>query len=143
VANAITWLVLAIAFGAGELHARSFFLAPLAIGALIAAAASTAGVGVAISAVIFAGISALSLRAMRPLALRQRRLPLGLRTGTAALVGRRAIVSERIANDESVGKVKIDGELWTARSFDDDAVIDVGEVVEVVAIQGATALVMP
>src|SRR5579871_1114974 len=138
----IIWLVAALALGAGELHARSFFLAPLAAGALVAAAASVAGVSLVISAVTFVCVSALSLRTLRPLALRQRHVPMALRTGTAALVGRRAIVLERIANDEGIGKVKIDGDLWTARSFDDDAVLGVGEVVEVVAISGATAVVM-
>src|SRR5579864_809028 len=94
----IIWLVAALALGAGELHARSFFLAPLAAGALIAAGASAAGVGLAISAVIFVCASVLSLRTLRPLALRQRSVPMALRTGTAALVGSRAIVLERIAN---------------------------------------------
>lgn len=139
----IIWLVAALALGAGELHARSFFLAPLAAAALIAAGASVAGAGLVISAVIFVCVSVLSLRTLRPLALRQRRVPMALRTGTAALVGSRAIVLERIANAEGIGKVKIDGDLWTARSFDDDAVIGVGEVVEVVAIRGATAVVLP
>ena len=61
----------------------------------------------------------------------------------AALVGRRAIVLERIANDEGVGCVKIDGgEVWTARSYDEREVIDAGERVEVVEIRGATAMVM-
>jgi len=83
------------------------------------------------------------LAALRPVARRHRRLPPAIRTGAAALVGRPAMVLERIANDEGVGCVKIDGgEVWTARSYDDDEVIDVGERVEVVEIRGATALVM-
>jgi membrane protein implicated in regulation of membrane protease activity len=139
----IIWLVAALALGAGEMHARGFFLAPLAAGALLAAGASLAGVGVAVSLVLFVALSALILRTLRPLALRHQRVPMSLRTGTAALVGRRAIVVERIANDESAGIVRIGGELWTARSFDDGAVIGAGQVVEVVAIRGATALVMP
>jgi len=60
----------------------------------------------------------------------------------AALVGKHALVLERIANEEGVGCVKIDGEVWTARSYAEDAVIDPGEQVEVVEIRGATALVM-
>ena len=53
------------------------------------------------------------------------------------------MVLERIANDEGVGCVRIEGgEVWTARSFDDDEVIEAGERVEVVEIRGATALVM-
>jgi membrane protein implicated in regulation of membrane protease activity len=54
------------------------------------------------------------------------------------------MVLERIANDEGVGCVRIDGgEVWTARTFDDDEVIEAGERVHVVEIRGATALVMP
>ena len=49
---------------------------------------------------------------------------------------------ERIANDEGVGCVRLDGEVWTARSYDEHEVIDAGEKVEVVEIRGATALVM-
>ena len=80
--------------------------------------------------------------ALRPIAHRHRRLPPPIRTGAAALVGRRAVVLERIANHEGVGCVKIDGEVWTARSYDEDEVINAGERVEVVEIRGATALVM-
>jgi len=80
---------------------------------------------------------------LRPVAYRHRRLPPPIRTGAAALVGHRAMVLERIANGEGVGCVKIDGgEVWTARSFDEDEVIPAGERVEVVEIRGATALVM-
>jgi len=52
-------------------------------------------------------------------------------------------VLERIANREGVGTVRIGGEVWTARSYDENEVIPVGEQVEVVEIRGATALVMP
>jgi membrane protein implicated in regulation of membrane protease activity len=79
---------------------------------------------------------------LRPVAHRSRRLPPQIRTGAAALIGKRAIVLERIANHEGVGCVKIDGEVWTARAYDEDAVIEAGERVEVVEIRGATALVM-
>ena len=82
------------------------------------------------------------LAALRPVARRHRRLPPPIRTGAAALIGRPALVLERIANHEGVGCVKIGGEVWTARSYDDDQVIDAGERVEVVEIRGATALVM-
>jgi membrane protein implicated in regulation of membrane protease activity len=138
----LSWLVAALLFGAGELHTRGLAFAPVAAGALLAAGASLAGFGAAVSVVIFVVLSFLILRTLRPIARRHRRMPPTLRTGPAALVGHRAVVIERIANDENVGSVKIDGEHWTARSFDDDAVIGAGEVVEVVAIRGATAVVM-
>jgi len=139
----VLWLVAACALGLGEMHTGGLYLAPFALGAGLAAAVSLAGVGVALSAVVFAVVSMLVFAALRPVARRHRRLPPAIRTGAAALVGHRAMVLERIANDEGVGCVKIDnGEVWTARSYDDDQVIDVGERVEVVEIRGATALVM-
>ncbi|MCL2770599.1 MAG: NfeD family protein [Solirubrobacterales bacterium] len=138
----IFWLVAAGALGVGEMHTGGFFLGPFAIGAAAAAVLSLAGVGVVGTVVAFVASSALVLAALRPMARRHRRLPPSIRTGAAALVGRDAMVLERIANDEGVGCVKIDGEVWTARSFDDDEVIDAGERVQVVEIRGATALVM-
>jgi membrane protein implicated in regulation of membrane protease activity len=57
-------------------------------------------------------------------------------------VGKRAVVLERVANHEGVGRVRIDNEVWTARSLDEERVIEPGTSVEVVDIRGATALVM-
>jgi membrane protein implicated in regulation of membrane protease activity len=139
---AVIWFLAALLFGVGELHARGLVLGPLAAGALLAAAASFVGIGTTLSLIVFLAVALTALRLLRPLALRQQRRPAALRTGPAALVGRRAVVVQRIANDEQAGRVRIDGELWTARSLDDGVVIGAGEVVEVVAIQGATALVM-
>jgi len=67
--------------------------------------------------------------------------PPAVRTGVAALVGREALVLERIVNDEGVGCVRLDGEVWTARAYDDDEVIEAGRRVHVLEIRGATALV--
>jgi membrane protein implicated in regulation of membrane protease activity len=138
----VVWVVAACVLGAGELHTGGFFLAPFAIGALVAAVLSLAGVPAAAAVIVFLAASLLVLLTLRPIATRHRSLPPSIRTGTAALVGRNAMVLERIANHEGVGCVKIDGEVWTARSYDEDEVIDAGERVEVVEIRGATALVM-
>lgn len=138
----VVWLVAAAALGAGEMHTGGFFLGPFAIGALAAAVLSLAGVGVLGTLVAFLAASVLVLLTLRPIAKRHRRLPPAVRTGAAALVGKSAIVLERIANREGVGCVKIDGEVWTARSYDEDEVIDPGEQVQVVEIRGATAMVM-
>jgi membrane protein implicated in regulation of membrane protease activity len=140
----ILWLIAAGLLGVGEMHQGGFYLLPFAIGATLAALLSLLGVGALLSAIVFVATSAIVVLALRPVAHRHRRLPPPIRTGAAALVGRTAMVLERIANDEGVGCVRIDGgEVWTARSFDDDDVIEAGERVHVVEIRGATALVMP
>jgi len=137
------WLVVALGFGMAELLAGSgsFFLAPFAVGAALAAVADSVA-GETAAAVVFVLVSILTLLSVRPLV--QRRLTSGptLRTGGAALVGRRAMVIERIANHEGVGRVRIDGEVWTARSYDEDHVIEAGTSVDIVDIRGAMALVM-
>ncbi len=137
----VAWLIGAAVLGAGEMHTGGFFLAPFSLGALAAAALGLAGVGILGMIVAFFGVSALTLLLLRPIASRHRRLPPAVRTGAKALIGKRALVVERIANDEGVGAVKIDGEVWSARSFDEET-IEPGEQVEVVEIKGATAMVM-
>jgi len=138
----VIWLVAACVLGVGEMHQGGFYLAPFALGALVAVVVSLSGVSLALSGVGFILGSALVFGTLRPIARAHRRMPPQIRTGAAALVGKSAIVLERIANDEGVGCVKIDGEVWTARSYDETEVIDAGERVEVVEIRGATALVM-
>jgi len=139
----IIWLVAACLLGLGELHTGGFYLLPFAIGAALAAVVALLGVGALLSGVVFVAASGIVVLTLRPVARRHRRLPPPIRTGAAALIGRRAMVLERIANDEGVGCVRIDGgEVWTARSYDDDEVIEAGDHVEVVEIRGATALVM-
>lgn len=138
----LIWIIVACLLGLGEMLTMGLYLAPFAIGALLAGVLSAVGLGVAGAIAGFALASLLALAVIRPLARRHRHLPPSLRTGTAALVGRRALVLERIANAEAVGCVKIEGEVWTARAYQEDDVFEIGDPVEVIEIRGATALVM-
>jgi membrane protein implicated in regulation of membrane protease activity len=135
----VIWLIVAVAFGVGEIATLSFFLAPFAGGALVAAVVSGAGGPTALSWVAFLVVSVALLAALRPIALRHRKQAPSLRTGTAALVGRTATVIERVGADE--GCVRLDGEIWTARPYDEDQVFEAGTRVQVLEIRGATALV--
>ena len=139
----VIWLAVAAILGVGEMHQGGFYLAPFALGAALAAIVGLLGVSAPLSAVAFVAGSGIVFATLRPVARRHRQTLPTIRTGAAALVGRPAVVLERIANGEGVGCVRIDGgEVWTARSYDEDAVIDAGEHVEVVEIRGATAVVM-
>src|SRR5919199_2139588 len=138
----VIWIIAAVVLAVGEMLTMGLFLAPFAAGAVMAALVAAVGGGVVVSWAVFILTSLLLLLVVRPIARSHRRTPAPLRTGTAALVGGRAVVLERIANQEAVGCVKLEnGEVWTARSYDDDDVFDIGERVEVVEIRGATALV--
>lgn len=139
----IFWVVVAAGFTVGELHTNAFYLAPFAVGAAIATVLAAAGAGGTVAAIAFALSAILLLLLLRPVVVRHRRTGPKLRTGAAALVGQPGLVVERITNRDGVGTVKIGGEVWTARSFDEDQVIEPGSQVEVVEIRGATALVMP
>jgi membrane protein implicated in regulation of membrane protease activity len=135
------WILLAVILAAGEVMSLSLYLAPFALGALIAAVAELAGVGAVVALLVFLVSSGIALGVLRPIARRHMRTPALLRTGTAALVGRAAIVTQRVDNDASTGSVKLDGEVWTARAYDGDEIIEAGRRVHVVEISGATALV--
>jgi membrane protein implicated in regulation of membrane protease activity len=136
----VLWVIVACAFGIGEMLTAGFFLASFAIAAAAAAAADAAA-GSTASWIAFIVVALMTLVLVRPVVRSHLKMPPQIRTGAAALVGKQAMVLERIANGEGVGCVKIDGEVWTARSFHDDEVIERGTRVEVVDIKGATALV--
>ncbi len=138
----VIWLVAAVIFAIGEIATTSFFLAPFAIGAAGAAGVSLVGAGTTVAWIVFVVATAVSFALVRPIARRHLRQPAHTRTGTAALIGRSAMVAERIANDEGTGVVKLEGEMWTARAYDEDNVFEAGTKVEVIEIRGATALVV-
>jgi membrane protein implicated in regulation of membrane protease activity len=135
----VIWLIVAVVFGIGEIATLGFFLAPFAGGALVAALVAGAGGGTVGSWLAFLVVSVVLLAALRPVALRHRKQAPSLRTGTAALVGRTATVVEKVGGDE--GCVRLDGEIWTARAYDEDQVFEPGTRVQVLEIRGATALV--
>jgi membrane protein implicated in regulation of membrane protease activity len=139
----IIWLIAGVFAAVGEILTAGFFLAPFAVGAFGAMLAALVGGGGAVQLVVFAVLTLACFGLVRPIAKRHMYTPPQIRTGAAALVGRNAIVLDRIANDEGVGSVRLDGEVWTARSYDEDHVIPAGTKVQVVEIRGATAIVAP
>ena len=135
----VIWIVAAAALAAGEILTLGFFLGPIALAALVAALVALAGAGVELQVAAFVLASIASLAVVRPLVKRHLRMPAHLRTGTAALVGETALVLEQV--DGNGGRVRIGGEIWSARAYDEDQVIEPGARVSVLAIKGATALV--
>jgi membrane protein implicated in regulation of membrane protease activity len=133
------WLVIAAALAGGEILTLGFFLGPIAIAAVLAALVAVVGGSLGLQIGAFVAGSIASLAIVRPIARRHMRTPPQIRTGTAALVGARAVVLETV--DQDGGSVKLGGEVWTARAFDDDDVYEPGTRVEVMKIEGATAIV--
>ena len=135
----VWWLIAGCVLGAGEMLGMDFFLAPFAGGAFAAALASLIGAGGTATTIVFVAATALLFGVVRPIARRHVRMPAELRTGTAALVGRSALVLEAVTGHG--GSVKVEGEVWSARAYEEDRTFEAGERVNVIEIRGATALV--
>src|SRR5450755_1230044 len=137
----IVWLVVAAVLGAAEIMTATLAFGLVAISAFVAAGVGFAGGNGAMQFGAFAIASAAGLGIARPFAMRHIRQPPMLRTGTAALVGRTAIVLDEVTGQS--GRVRIGGEEWSARSYDETLTIPAGTKVDVMQIEGANALVYP
>lgn len=136
----LVWVVIAALLAIGELLTPGlFFLGPVALAAAAAAVTAALGAGSVISILVFMAGSVASLGVLRPIARSHLRVPALSRTGTDALIGRKATVTRRV--DAAGGRVRIGGEEWSARSYLDGEVYAEGATVDVVRIDGATALV--
>jgi membrane protein implicated in regulation of membrane protease activity len=133
------WLGIAVVLGIVETTTLDLVFLMLAGGALAGAAAAAVGAPLLLQAVVAVVATAALLGVVRPVAKRHLRTPIEARTGVAALVGRDALVTQQV--DAHSGQVKLGGEIWSARSFDDTEVLEPGTRVHVVEIDGATAVV--
>jgi membrane protein implicated in regulation of membrane protease activity len=137
----IVWLIVAAVLGVAELLTATLAFGLIAVAAVVAAIAGAFHLDFAIQLAAFAVAAGAGLGIIRPIAMRHIKQPPLLRTGTAALVGRPAIVLEEVTGHG--GRIRIGGEEWSSRAYDEDLVIPVGTRVEVWQIEGATALVHP
>jgi membrane protein implicated in regulation of membrane protease activity len=137
----IIWLVLAVVLGATELMTVTLTLGLIAVAAVAAAVTGATGLPVPVQILTFVLVAVAGLGLVRPIAKRHLRQPPPLRTGAAALVGRTALVLRE--TDGYGGRVRIGGEEWSSRSYDETLVIPVGATVDVLQIEGVTALVYP
>ncbi len=136
----LVWAILAALLALGELATPGlFFLGPIALAAIPAGLVAALGLGAIWQLLAFVVCSLASLGLIRPIARAHLRMPHAIRTGTAALVGAPAIALDRV--DAQGGRVRIGGEIWSARAYDETQVIEAGARVEVMKIEGATALV--
>jgi len=134
------WLIAAVLLAIGELLTPGlFFLGPVALAAVGAAVTAGIGGGILLQLIVFIAVSVASLAFLRPIARRHIHMPALTRTGTAALVGTKAVVLQRV--DANGGLVRIGGEEWSARAYFEGQTLDPGARVEVAKIEGATALV--
>ncbi len=138
-ADWVVWLVLAGGLLVAELFTLTFVLGLLAGAAVLAAGAAALDVPLAGQVAVFALGSGIGYVLIRPFERLHQRTPT-LMTGTAALTGKRAVVTEQI--DEHGGRVKLGGESWSAR-LQTPGTVAVGAAVVVTSVDGATVVVYP
>lgn len=136
----VWWLVGAVALGIPLVMTAMPEFGMLAVGAVAAAVTAGLGGGVAMQTVVFAVVSVALIAVVRPIAARHRSQRPELVSGVEALKGRSAVVMERV--DASGGRIKLAGEIWSARPLDNDQSFEAGQEVDVVEIDGATAVVI-
>jgi membrane protein implicated in regulation of membrane protease activity len=137
----IGWLIAAAALGAAEYFTLTLAFGLLAAAALVAALVAGLGAPLLVQVLAFAVSAAAGLLIVRPIARRQMHNPPLVREGSYALIGKRALVLEQVTG--TGGLVKLAGEVWSARAFDENQVIPAGTPVDVMEIDGATAIVYP
>lgn len=137
----VAWLVAAAALGVAEYFTLTLAFGLLAVAALAAAMVAGLGGALLLQVLAFAVTAAVGLLVVRPIARRQMTHPPLVREGSYALVGKKAVVLEEVSDTR--GLIKLSGEVWSARTFDESQVIPVGALVDVMEIEGATAIVYP
>src|SRR5690625_3508457 len=137
----VLWLIAAAALGIAEAFTLTLVLGLLAAAALVAGIVGAVGMGFAVQVAAFIVASAAGLLVVRPIAKRHLRQPPPLRSGTDRLIGQSAVVVDEVTGEQ--GRIKLSGEEWSARCIDEDTVIPPGTRVDVMEIDGATAVVYP
>ncbi|MGW3957300.1 NfeD family protein [Streptomyces sp. NPDC004752] len=136
----VWWLVGAAALGIPLVITAMPEFGMFAVGAIAAAVLAGLGFDVVVQVLGFVIVSVALIAVVRPLANRHSRQRPGLATGVDALKGKQAVVLERV--DASGGRIKLAGEVWSARALDTGRAYEAGQEVDVVDIEGATAIVI-
>ncbi|MDI3402308.1 NfeD family protein [Streptomyces cavernicola] len=137
----LIWLIVAAVLALAEILTLTAALGMLSAAALVTAGTAALGLPPPLQFLVFAAVATVTLLFVRPVALRHLNRPQVARFGVDALVGKAAYVVSEVS--AAGGRVRIDGEEWTARPYDETLVIPRGETVDVMKISGATAFVYP
>jgi membrane protein implicated in regulation of membrane protease activity len=136
------FLGLAILLGIAEMFSLDLVLLMLALGSLVGMTAALLGAGFAVAAIAAAVASVACLAVVRPPLVKRLHTGPELSLGHAKLVGQQGVVTERMTGLEA-GRIKLSGEIWSAKPYDETLSIEPGSTVEVLEIRGATAYVHP
>ncbi len=133
------WLGLAIALGVAELFSLDLILLMLASGAIVGMVVALTDLGLAVQVLAAVAASVGMLALVRPGITARLQSGPDLTLGHAALVGKQAVVVDEVS--QHGGQIRVGGELWTARPYDETEIIEPGAPVDIFEIRGATAYV--
>ena len=136
------WGMIALLLAAAELLTLDLTLLMLAGGAALGAVTALAFPDLLWLQVVVSLLTAVvTLFLLRPTLLEETRRAPGYRSSLDKVVGSAGDVTSRITANS--GEVKIDGQIWQARSYDETIAIEAGEKIEVFDLDGITLIVYP
>ncbi|MGI8305788.1 NfeD family protein [Saccharopolyspora hattusasensis] len=136
---ALVWLIAGVVLIVAEVISGELVLLMLGLAAMGAAGAAALGVPLGVDAAVFAVLGLGLIFVARPALKRRLNRGIELKTNVEALIGKKAVVESTV--DATSGRVRIDGDVWSARAFDGTQVLETGQTVMVMDISGATAVV--
>lgn len=140
--ESLWWFVGAMTLGIVEIFTLDLTFAMLAGGAIAGGTAALLGAPWWVCVIIACVVASLLIFTLRPYLLKSiRKRGELIETNVVALVGHAARTLSIVS--EYAGRVKLNGEVWSARTPDDSPEIPEGADVVVLKIRGATAIVTP
>ncbi len=136
----VFWLIAAGVFFIIEMATIGFLIFWLGIGALLAMVTSFITDSILIQVIVFVVTSTLLLIFTRPLVNKFIKIPKEVKTNAYSMIGKKGIVIKNINNIEGDGQIKVDGEVWSAKSNTDE-VIPKDTEIEIIEIDGVKAVV--
>ena len=140
VSMSVIWLVAMVILLVVEAMVPGLISIWFAIGALAALISALFHAPVWLQLVWFFAISILTLVLTRPFVkkyVNSRVTP----TNADVVIGKDAVVTERIDNLHAQGAVMLDGKVWTARTEKEQVTVEAGETVRVLRIEGVKLIV--
>ncbi len=136
-----SWLIAAMLLAGAEMATLDLSLLMMAVGAIAACLVAALGFGIVVQVLVAVVVAVALLAFVRPNIVRRLHAAPTLQNGPGGLIGRSGLVLERVTAHN--GRVKLSGEIWSARSLEESSVIEPGSKVAVAQIDGATAVVYP
>jgi membrane protein implicated in regulation of membrane protease activity len=138
---AIVWIVLAIIFATIEGFTFGLVTIWFTVGAVVSAIVSLLGGNIAVQVIVFFAVSIILLIFTRPILVKH--LKVGKEKNNIEIIeGKRGLVTEAIEPYKS-GLVKVNGIVWTAIGETSAVVVESGDEVEVVRVEGVKLIVKP